>query len=153
MHFQFSDSNKWNYRSSIMVAHWFQSKKEVIRKLIVQENKIENVYWSTTVKIVTSTQFPIKDFLFPRKYKRTLREHQMSNWSHIFIRCHREMKVSSAGSFGGHSPAYLLMKPSNTSNTAPKCQKISNLWRRGGEGGFMDVYAALVVGKIYYCNA
>ena len=23
----------------------------------------------------------------------------------------------------------------------------------GGEGGFMDVYAALVVGKIYYCNA
>ena len=112
-----------------------KQKTQVIRKLIVQENKIENVYWSTTVKIVTSTQFPIKDFLFPRKYKRTLREHQMSNWSHIFIRCHREMKVSSAGSFGGHSPEYLLMKPSNTSKNAPKCQKISNLWRRGGVHG------------------
>ena len=54
----------------------FLQKKKINKKNLknsAQKNKIKNVYWAITAKMTNSNQFPIKHFLTPHRYKRTLR--------------------------------------------------------------------------------
>ena len=64
------------------------------------ENKIKNTYWSITIKMTISTQFPKKYFLTLLKLKMTLRAYLTSDWPQIFTKCYIAVEVSSIVSFG-----------------------------------------------------
>ena len=66
----------------------------------MQKNENKNTYWSITIKMTISTQFPKKYFLTLLKLKMTLRAYLTSDWPQIFTKCYIAVEVSSIVSFG-----------------------------------------------------